>query len=76
LALPTLLGFPPTIDRARDIYRIRGLTSQVNLAGLPALVLPIPSGARLPASLQLLGPHGSEDRLLAAGAVIEAAVRG
>ena len=47
LALPTLLGFPPTLDNARDMLQIRGLTSPVNLAGLPALALPVPSpGAR------------------------------
>jgi amidase len=74
LALPTLLGFPTTIGRAADMMRIRGLTAPVNLAGIPALALPVPSGHHLPASLQLLGPRGSEDRLLAAGAVIEAAV--
>jgi len=74
LALPTLLGFPTSIERAADMIRIRGLTAPVNLAGIPALALPVPSGGRLPASIQLLGPHGSEDRLLAAGAVIEAAV--
>ena len=32
-----------------------------NLAGLPALALPVPGGpAGLPASLQLIGPPGSE----------------
>jgi Asp-tRNA(Asn)/Glu-tRNA(Gln) amidotransferase A subunit family amidase len=33
----------------------------------------VPAG-RLPASLQLLGPHNSEELLLAAGRVVEAAV--
>ena len=33
LALPTLLGFPPTLDKSREMLRIRGLTSPVNLAG-------------------------------------------
>ena len=33
LALPTLLGFPPTLDKSREMVRIRGLTSPVNLAG-------------------------------------------
>jgi amidase len=76
LALPTLLGFPTTIERAADMMLIRGLTAPVNLAGIPALALPVPTGHHLPASIQLLGPRGSEDRLLAAGAVIEAAVAG
>ena len=35
LALPTLLGFPPTLDKSREMVRIRGLTSPVNLAGVP-----------------------------------------
>jgi amidase len=82
LAVPTLLGFPPLIDEAQSIFGIRGVTSPVNAAGLPALALPVPAagGPRaangpLPASVQLIGPGGSEDRLLAAGAVLEAAVR-
>jgi amidase len=75
LALPTLLGFPPTLDNAREMLRIRGLTAPVNLAGVPALALPVPTGGPLPASVQLIGPSGSEERLLAAGAVLEQAVR-
>ena len=35
---------------------------------------PVPTDGPLPASLQLIGPDGSEDRLLLAGAVIEGAV--
>jgi amidase len=75
LALPTLLGFPPTLENAQDIHRIRGLTSPINAAGLPALALPVPSGGPLPASVQLIGPGGSEEQLLAAGALVEQAVR-
>jgi len=73
LALPTLLGFPPTLDQAREMLRIRGLTSPVNLAGVPALALPVPTGGPLPASIQLIGPAGGEERLLAAGLVLEQA---
>jgi amidase len=75
LALPTLLGFPPTLDDAGGLARIRGLTSPVNLAGVPALALPVPARGHLPASVQLIGPAGSEERLLAAGAVLEQAAR-
>ena len=82
LAVPTLLGFPPLIDDAPAIFSIRGVTSPVNAAGVPALALPVPAvgGPRaangpLPASIQLIGPAGSEDRLLAAGAILERAVR-
>ena len=74
LALPTLLGFPPALDQSREMVRIRGLTSPVNLAGVPALALPVPSGGPLPASIQLVGPPGGEEILLAAGAILEQAV--
>jgi len=60
LALPTLLGFPPTLDHSRDMAQIRGVTSPVNLAGVPALALPVPAGGPLPASIQLIGPAGAE----------------
>jgi amidase len=76
LALPTLLGFPPTLDKSREMVRIRGLTSPVNLAGVPALALPVPTGGPLPASIQLIGPAGGEEILLAAGAILEQAVLG
>ena len=75
LAMPTLLGFPPALTDAGAMAQIRGLTAPVNLAGVPALALPVPAGDRLPASVQLIGPAGSEERLLAAGAVLEQAVR-
>jgi amidase len=73
LAWPTLSGFAlPLSDAAAiaDICR----TMEVNLAGLPALALPVPAGGPLPASLQLVGANGAEDRLMATGAVVEAAV--
>jgi amidase len=79
LAAPTLLGFPPLIDDAQAIFTIRGLTSPVNVAGLPSVALPVPAGGPraaggpLPASIQLIGPANSENRLLAAGAVLEQA---
>jgi aspartyl-tRNA(Asn)/glutamyl-tRNA(Gln) amidotransferase subunit A len=49
-------------------------TLPVNLAGVPALSLPVPTGGAFPASLQLIGPAMSEERLLAAGARLEAAI--
>ncbi len=73
LALPTLLGFAPLLGDARGLTRIRGLTSPVNLAGLPALALPVPAAGPLPASVQLIGQSGGEERLLAAGYVLERA---
>ena len=75
LALATVPFFPPRLEAAvRPGYL--ALTSPVNLAGLPALALPVPTGRRLPASLQLIGGPSAEALLLATGAAIEAAVSG
>jgi amidase len=74
LALPTLVGAPPLLGERRMSLTV--LTMPANLAGLPALALPVPDGpAGLPASLQLIGPPGSEEQLIALGRVIEAALR-
>lgn len=73
LATPTLTIFPPELGRGEELLMAR-CTLPVNLAGVPAVVLPVPSGGPIPASLQLVGPQGSEDRLLAAALVAEAAI--
>jgi amidase len=72
LALPTLAMQPPRLgESARTTY----LTVPFNLAGLPALALPAPrDDGGLPASLQLVGGHLEEERLLAVGAEVEAAI--
>ena len=70
IACPTLLDDPPLLDEAVRMYDLRA-TLPVNLAGLPAVSIPLP-GRALPVSLQLVGPAGSEERLLAAAAVVEA----
>jgi amidase len=73
LAMPTLLAAPPLLDQ-RGVP-LTSLTMPANLAGLPALALPVPGGpVGLPASLQLIGPPGGEEQLIALGRVIEAAV--
>ena len=73
VVMPTLLSAPPLIGGSRIPLTV--LTVPVNLAGLPALALPVPGGpAGLPASLQLIGPPGSEEQLLRLGRIIEAAV--
>ena len=73
LALPTLVGAPPLIGTRGMPLTI--LTMPANLTGLPALALPVPGGpAGLSASLQLIGPPGGEEQLIALGRVIEAAV--
>ena len=87
LALPGAEAFPPALDDTAPAPSV--LSSPVNLAGGPALVLPIPvasspavdvpvtaHGDAFPASLQLAGPHRSEALILAAGATVETAVGG
>ena len=73
LALPTVPFFPPPVAAAAGMH-FTAFTNPVNLAGFPALALPVPSSGPLPASLQLIGPPDSEELLLATGAVIEAAI--
>jgi amidase len=73
LVTPTLAILPPPLDRADELLEAR-YTMPVNFAGVPALALPVPARGGLPASLQLVGPWGGEERLLAAGAAVEAAV--
>jgi amidase len=71
LVLPTLrMLAPPLEDRNPDT---RYANAAVNLSGHPALALPAPTGGHLPAGLQLVGPDGSEELLVATGAVLEAA---
>jgi amidase len=73
LALPTVPFFAPPLEAALG-PSYTAFTCPVNLSGFPALALPVPTGQRLPASLQLIGGPGAEALLLATGAIIEAAV--
>ncbi len=72
IALPTVPFFPPPLTEAEQ-HDFPQFAAPVNLAGLPALALPVPSAHRLPASLQLIGPSGGEELLLATGALVESA---
>src|SRR5579884_2384932 len=72
LALPTVRFFPPPLEEA-DGPRYTTFTNPFNLAGVPALSLPVPTAGPLPAGLQLVAPAGGEELLLATAAVIEAA---
>jgi amidase len=81
VVIPTLADDPPTLSDAARTGTIR-YTLPVNLAGLPALTLPVPpranpagGGGTLPVGLQLIGPADGEAALLAIGMTIEAAVR-
>ncbi|MGK2948582.1 MAG: amidase [Acidimicrobiales bacterium] len=70
LVAPTLSFFPTRLDD--PIPNTRRLALAVNLAGHPALALPVPTGGPLPASLQLIAADSRED-LLCTGLVLEAA---
>jgi Asp-tRNA(Asn)/Glu-tRNA(Gln) amidotransferase A subunit family amidase len=78
LVLPGCPIFPPTVrdlDPASNVAAVA-----ISFAGFPALCLPVPpsdgpptrDGTPYPASLQLVGPPGSEERLVGIGAAIEA----
>jgi amidase len=73
VATPTLTVFPPTLDAGEELLMAR-CTLPVNLAGVPALALPVPTAGPLPASLQLMAPRHGEEALLAAGLELEAAL--
>lgn len=72
LATPTLTIFPPVLEDANDLLVAR-CTLPVNLAGVPALSLPVPTDGPLPASLQMVAPMNAEETLVAAAFVVEAA---
>jgi Asp-tRNA(Asn)/Glu-tRNA(Gln) amidotransferase A subunit family amidase len=80
IALPTLQTLPPTIPIIGKIALLEAQmldvqnTVAVNLAGNPALAIPIPVNDKaIPVtSLQLIGPNLSEADLLNAGRLIEA----
>jgi amidase len=73
LALPTLTAAPPLLGERGMSLTV--LTMPANLAGLPALALPVPVGPDFfPASLQLIAPPNGEERLLALARRIETAL--
>lgn len=72
IALPTHRSFPPTIE-GRDPSP-NDLAVPAALGGIPAVALPVrAAGSSIPASLQLMGPAGSDERLVALAAVVESA---
>ena len=81
LALPSAPMLAPTLEDGPAAL-IAAYTRPGNLLGTPSLSLPIPvpaawrvaATAHLPASVQLLGLPGDEERLVRLGAVVEAAV--
>ena len=83
LALPTLPIFPPRLDAITPesmmqvVIEITNLVALFNAAGVPASAQPVPiAGSAVPGSLQLVGPRGAEELLLATAARVEAALGG
>lgn len=73
IALATLSGPPPTLKEP-DRYSLTRCTRPLNLAGVPALALPVPvPGWPVPGSLQLFGAAGAEELLCATGSRLESA---
>jgi Asp-tRNA(Asn)/Glu-tRNA(Gln) amidotransferase A subunit family amidase len=73
LALPSVKFFAPRLEGAASITYTE-LTSPLNLAGLPALSLPVPTSGHYRRGLQLVAPAGGEALLLATGARLERAL--
>ena len=71
LVIPTMLSQPPLIGSRG--FLLTALTAPVSMAGLPALTLPVPAHDGTIASMQVIGV--TEERVLAFGRVIEAALR-
>ncbi len=82
LALPTLPTLPPRLDEISSeslfntCMQLVAHVAPFNVAGVPCTAQPVPvHGSRIPASLQLVAPHGGEELLLATAATIEAATQ-
>jgi amidase len=70
LVTPTLAHQPPLLGEHG--FPLTALTAPVNLAGLPALALPVPADGGLIASMQVIGVD--EETVLAFGRVVEEAL--
>jgi amidase len=74
VAMPTLAASPPLLTNI-DV-KVTRLTRPINVAGLPAIAMPVPSpGRAVPVSLQLFGPVYGDELLCATAQVIESASR-
>jgi amidase len=75
LALPTLVTSPPLLSDFAG-FPLTQLTKPFNLAGVPALAMPVPSpGYPVPVSLQLVGPNNGEELLCATAQAIQTALK-
>ena len=72
IALPAIVGEPPPLDAPLRLDTRRPNVA-VNLAGNPAIALPVPRPGRIPTSVQLIAHRGCEELLVATAAVLEAA---
>ncbi|MCU1496271.1 MAG: amidase [Acidimicrobiales bacterium] len=72
IALPAMAQYPARIGQQGVMPN--SAAPAISLSGHPALVLPVPSGGLLPASIQLVAPDHHEPRLLGTAAAIEAAL--
>lgn len=72
LALPVIASSPPPLEDGARLTEIR-YVAPFNLSGTPASAQPVVSGRALPATLQLAGPPGGEELIMATAAVVEAA---
>lgn len=72
LVLPSMAVYPARLGE--QPLGPNWAAAAINLAGFPAISIPVPSGGLLPASVQLVAPDHHEPRLLATAALIEAAV--
>jgi amidase len=72
LALPVLRDLPPSVDS--QPVGLNRLTLPINLAGLPALSLPVAEVDGHPVALQLVAPAYGEELLLTVGALLERAL--
>jgi len=70
LAMPTLVTDPPPVGAD-------GVDNQLvfpwNLAGVPAISIPVGARRPIPANVQLIGPWGSEELLCTTAAAVESA---
>ncbi|TXK62491.1 amidase [Alkalisalibacterium limincola] len=69
LVLPTVPTAPPALGAAEPA-NLADFTALASLAGCPALSLPLPGGM----GLQLVGPRGSDLRLLELGEVVHSVI--
>lgn len=72
IAMPALPVRPPRLREADADHPLVQHMAPVNLAGVPALALPVPAGDFV-ASLQLIGEQGDEELLVTTGSLLERA---